>query len=182
MKNIKNLTIGTMAFVAFAAAAPASAASLIGQTVTTQLIVDGNNYGTVNSLVGNGPEGNFFGNQIFDYGADSFSIRSTSTYGSLVAGSAAQFVLTGLNFGTPITGVSFSTLLTGVTSSFTSNSVTFSFADQRLPAATYINATFQTAAVPEPATWALMILGMGAVGFAMRRRNNSATNVTVRFA
>lgn len=37
-------------------------------------------------------------------------------------------------------------------------------------------------AVPEPATWALMILGMGAVGFAMRRRKNSATNVTVRFA
>lgn len=27
-----------------------------------------------------------------------------------------------------------------------------------------------TFAVPEPATWAMMILGMGAVGFAMRRR------------
>jgi hypothetical protein len=27
-----------------------------------------------------------------------------------------------------------------------------------------------TGAVPEPATWAMMILGMGAVGFAMRRR------------
>jgi hypothetical protein len=27
-----------------------------------------------------------------------------------------------------------------------------------------------TPAVPEPATWAMMILGMGAVGFAMRRR------------
>ncbi len=36
------------------------------------------------------------------------------------------------------------------------------------------------AAVPEPATWALMILGMGAVGFAMRRR--SKVNTTVRFA
>ena len=35
-------------------------------------------------------------------------------------------------------------------------------------------------AVPEPATWALMILGMGAVGFAMRRRKN--VNMTVRFA
>jgi hypothetical protein len=38
------------------------------------------------------------------------------------------------------------------------------------------------AAVPEPATWALMILGMGAVGFAMRRRKNANTNVVVRFA
>ena len=34
------------------------------------------------------------------------------------------------------------------------------------------------AAVPEPATWALMILGFGAVGAAMRRR----TSVRVRFA
>jgi hypothetical protein len=28
----------------------------------------------------------------------------------------------------------------------------------------------QTAAVPEPASWALMILGVGAVGFGLRRR------------
>ena len=28
-----------------------------------------------------------------------------------------------------------------------------------------------TAAVPEPATWALMLLGFGAVGFSMRRRS-----------
>lgn len=33
------------------------------------------------------------------------------------------------------------------------------------------------AAVPEPGTWMLMILGLGAVGFAMRRR----PKVTVRF-
>lgn len=35
------------------------------------------------------------------------------------------------------------------------------------------------AAVPEPATWAMMIAGFGAVGFAMRRRR---TQATVRFA
>ncbi len=35
-----------------------------------------------------------------------------------------------------------------------------------------------TAAVPEPSTWALMILGFGAVGAAMRRRQK----VAVRFA
>lgn len=33
------------------------------------------------------------------------------------------------------------------------------------------------AAVPEPATWAMMILGMGAVGFAMRRRQKVNTHV-----
>jgi hypothetical protein len=36
------------------------------------------------------------------------------------------------------------------------------------------------AAVPEPATWALMILGFGAVGGAMRRRQS--VKATVRFA
>ncbi|MHA6722701.1 PEPxxWA-CTERM sorting domain-containing protein [Sphingomonas sp. RS2018] len=36
------------------------------------------------------------------------------------------------------------------------------------------------AAVPEPATWAMMTLGFGAVGFAMRRRAKVATRV--RFA
>ncbi|MGK6323465.1 PEPxxWA-CTERM sorting domain-containing protein [Sphingomonas sp. DT-51] len=36
------------------------------------------------------------------------------------------------------------------------------------------------AAVPEPATWAMMILGMGAVGYAMRRRQK--VTAKVRFA
>ncbi len=34
-----------------------------------------------------------------------------------------------------------------------------------------------TASVPEPATWAMMILGMGAVGFAMRRRQKNVTTI-----
>ena len=38
--------------------------------------------------------------------------------------------------------------------------------------------SYATAGVPEPATWALMILGMGAVGGAMRRR----TAARLRFA
>ncbi len=36
------------------------------------------------------------------------------------------------------------------------------------------------AAVPEPATWALMLIGFGAIGFGMRRRR--ADSVRVRFA
>lgn len=40
----------------------------------------------------------------------------------------------------------------------------------------------QTGAVPEPATWAMMILGMGAVGFAMRRRQKSNVKTTVAYA
>lgn len=37
-----------------------------------------------------------------------------------------------------------------------------------------------TVAVPEPATWALMMLGIGAVGYAMRRRQSA--NVRYNFA
>jgi hypothetical protein len=35
--------------------------------------------------------------------------------------------------------------------------------------------TFNVSAVPEPGTWMLMILGLGAVGFAMRRRQTTST-------
>ena len=41
------------------------------------------------------------------------------------------------------------------------------------------NVVVATAAVPEPATWGMMILGMGAVGFAMRRRK---VNTRVSYA
>lgn len=41
---------------------------------------------------------------------------------------------------------------------------------------------FTVNAVPEPATWALMLLGFGAIGFGMRRRRSADTGVRVRFA
>ena len=41
--------------------------------------------------------------------------------------------------------------------------------------------SFAPGAVPEPATWALMLAGFGMVGFAMRRRKGQVTT-SVRFA
>jgi len=32
--------------------------------------------------------------------------------------------------------------------------------------------SISVAAVPEPATWAMMLLGFGAIGFTMRRRKD----------
>jgi PEP-CTERM motif len=36
----------------------------------------------------------------------------------------------------------------------------------------------QSGAVPEPSTWAMMILGFGLIGFAMRKRSNVRTKVS----
>lgn len=46
------------------------------------------------------------------------------------------------------------------------------------------NVTFAAAAVPEPATWAMFILGFGVMGFGLRRRNAqvSAVNARLTFA
>jgi hypothetical protein len=38
------------------------------------------------------------------------------------------------------------------------------------------------AAVPEPSTWAMMLLGFGAIGFGMRRRKAAAPRVNYNFA
>ena len=56
------------------------------------------------------------------------------------------------------------------------NSVQFS----NVPSAdAFESANFSIAAVPEPATWALMLVGFGGVGFAMRRRKSKvATRVS----
>ena len=49
------------------------------------------------------------------------------------------------------------------------------------PTAGFWTATFPAAAgVPEPATWAMMLMGFGAMGFAIRRRRDAT--VRVRFA
>lgn len=40
--------------------------------------------------------------------------------------------------------------------------------------------SYSAAAVPEPATWAMFILGFGALGFGMRRRNAAVTATKAR--
>lgn len=43
-------------------------------------------------------------------------------------------------------------------------------------------ANLAATAVPEPASWALMLLGFGGFGYAMRRRTKIATGARIRFA
>lgn len=62
---------------------------------------------------------------------------------------------------------------------FDSSPATFLFSAQG-GTATSFSATVLTSAVPEAATWSMMILGFGVVGFASRRRG--AMQARVRFA
>lgn len=112
-------------------------AGLIGQSVTTDLQQNGVSFtGPITAVVGaSNPTGNFFGNQIFNYGDSSFTIFSTSNFcGMTCQGQQIQLVLSGLNFAGGLTNVQFSTSLSGVQKVVGTNSVTFSWVDQSLPA------------------------------------------------
>ncbi|MES2289998.1 MAG: PEPxxWA-CTERM sorting domain-containing protein [Pseudomonadota bacterium] len=61
---------------------------------------------------------------------------------------------------------------------FTTNNVINSYAFESVAGATITASTAIPAAVPEPATWAMMIGGFGVMGVAMRRRRRT----TVSFA
>ena len=56
---------------------------------------------------------------------------------------------------------------------FTTNSVLNSIGFATAPGATVTATTAITAAVPEPATWAMMLIGFGAMGVSMRRRRRT---------
>lgn len=70
-------------------------------------------------------------------------------------------------------------LFTGSTSNPTFTLGTFDLAEYMGDGTYTLVISNVAAAVPEPSTWALAILGFGAIGVAMRR---SSRNVSVRFA
>lgn len=105
-----------------------------------------------------------------------------------------DFTVTGIT-GVKITGLTAITPFgafgdfanTSLTSSFTDSSIQIGWAVNNIAGGDYFTInpgssvfSYSVAGVPEPATWALMILGFGAVGGAMRRRQSVAAKV--RFA
>lgn len=127
------------------------------------------NYLTTNVASGTGSASIFskigFNNVSFDWG----TVDSYNTFALLDAAGNAFYTLSGREV-MPNSGT------TGQRISLTSSGQAIYglrlYSGQ--PAFEVDNVNF-SAAVPEPATWAMMILGFGAVGFAMRRRSSVRT-------
>lgn len=176
----------TCSVVAMSVATPASAASLIGDTVSCEQTGVGSSFScfTNTATVGGGVE--------FQVGS------STPSFGLNFTGGGLQITnLTGSTFTLGATIVSLSNLTNAFTSAnflnssiagFNSSNVTLqngflqlNFIGTNWASNSSANIQLQTAsAVPEPATWAMMLLGIAAVGGAMRTRRRQ--NVTVRYA
>ncbi len=77
-----------------------------------------------------------------------------------------------------VNGVTSSADITGVVLTGSSHNLTVSGTGN----GSYGGSIVVTSAVPEPATWAMMILGIAAVGSTMRRRALNAQNVRVSFS
>lgn len=177
--------------------------SYVGGTAATATGLDfgsasggtGNGFGTNGTaLVGNAT-GSFSGlngltASIADLALGAFANPTANPF--LSFGNASNIVfnftnaaLTRSPLGTSVTVTGTGTFSNGNAADTSTGMFTLATASQN-GMASDVNFTFTSnvsavaGAVPEPATWAMMILGMGAVGFAMRRRKN--VNTTVRFA
>ena len=158
-----------------------------GSIFTGPYVEDG---ATVSATGGQVFEGHAFGNpapSLFFIGSGSFEITSTSlfrlvsfdltgnngTAGFTVQGftdAVLQFTLGG---GAPANSWTNILALGGPPGPITTNRYVFTLTTQGT-SGNIDNIVLNFPAVPEPTSWAMMLLGFGAIGFAMRRRPSLA--------
>ncbi len=158
------------------AAAPASAATFVGSFQ----VDDGPNWNT-NPVVYSAAEAAalLFGGTAADYdistiSADPLSINNMGWYTTWgVSGGQMYHEDYKLDLGNP-----------GYNDPSGTGTAISAYTDDNAVGSQYTNYVFRVdalGAVPEPSTWAMMLLGFGALGFAMRRRRGKQS-LRVRYA
>lgn len=174
-------------FAALVSASPAQAATLIGDTVTCSQVGAGSTYSCfTNSAVVSG------GQEFVVGAAPNPAIGLNFNGGGLrisnISGGALLLTQTIVSLADLSKAFTSANLLNSSIVGFTGSDVSIQGGVLRLNFAGTVWARNSTAnialatasAVPEPATWAMMLLGFGAMGAAMRSRRRQ--KVSVRYA
>lgn len=186
-----NMVKAAMAFVLAVAVAPAWAGPLLGTAVHGEMLIGGINYfdparGFVSATYGNASQGTnvVAADPGIEFGyldgvntitADFTADRLFLTDLSAGDGTAIRYRFTALTPGAFGMVSLLSNSLPGMTWTFEDDVLTIDVAKINLGAAGTYQAAFAIgpAAVPEPAAWAMMLAGFGAVGGAMRARRRA---------
>lgn len=169
------------------ASSPASGQNVVYDFDTTTPAIIGSGYVVQSGTDLNGaapafadPSGKYLsvltgGSALINFGSAasgfSFDWGSVDDYNTLTLfGSFGSRMYTGIDFAPPANGDQSSPITNGLFTALAGAGETFSGFQIESSANSFeIDNVAITAAVPEPATWAMMLLGFGAIGYAMRR-------------
>jgi hypothetical protein len=173
---MRSIALSLLAATALAGATAANAAITIVDTSGSNIVVGTPDNVTIPNKVDFDTTTNTAGSTspFFDFmndqtGSYTFALitstpGATVTLEQLLSGGGASIIQT-------VTGSSNSlTLTTGTLAAGATFRFLYTFNAGAGGGTVSGNASFMQSAVPEPATWAMMLVGFGGIGFAMRRR------------